>query len=371
MPGPRPRPPFRADHVGSFQRPAALIDARDRWRAGALGTEALAALEDQAIRDVVAMQERVGLRSITDGELRRWNWRDRFFETVDGYSDEREGSHFSFTEFSGEKHPGMPVPVVVGKLSRREPVTANDFAFLRGLTRHTPKATLPSPSVNHFFRGDSILAGAPYRDREAYFADVAAVYREEIADLAARGCTYLQIDEVPLAVLCDPENEKLVRERGEDPEQLIAQYVAMHNDAVRDRPRDMTLVVHLCRGNSGHGQASGGYDRIAARLFQEMDADGYFLEYDTARAGGFEPLRFVPPGRVVALGLMTTKSPVLEPIDELARRVDEAARFIDRDRLCLCPQCGFASSYRTDRLTASEQERKLAHLVAAADRIWS
>ena len=251
----RQTPPFRADHVGSLIRPRELREARTAFLQGKLAPGDLRVLEDKAVRDAVAMQERVGLQSISDGELRRNNWRDGFFESVAGFSTEKVGSSFTFTEFSGETHPGMPVPVVTGKLQRKKSITADDFAFLRALTRRTAKATLPAPSCNHFFSGDASLKNSPYRDRKAFFADVGAIYRAEIADLAALGCTYLQIDEVAIAVLCDPKNRDVVRKRGEDPEALIDDYIAAINDAVRGRAPGMTVCVHLCRGNGGHGQA--------------------------------------------------------------------------------------------------------------------
>ncbi len=370
MPQPRTSPQFRADHVGSLIRPPELRDAHPQFNQGNLARDALRALEDKAIRDAIAMQERVGLQSITDGELRRNNWRDGFFESVAGFSETRVGSSFSFTEYSGDTHPGMPVPVVTGKLARKKNITADDFAFTRGLTQRTAKATLPAPSVNHFFSGDQSLKDSPYRDRHAFFADVAAIYRAEIADLAARGCTYLQIDEVAIAVLCDEKNRELVRRRGEDPDQLIADYIAAINDAVGGRAAGMTVCVHLCRGNAGHGQGSGGYDAVAAQLFAGLAVDGFFLEYDTPRAGGFAPLGHVPKGKMVVLGLLSTKLASLEPKDAVKRRIDEAGKHIDLDRLCLSPQCGFASSYQTDRFTAADQERKLAHLVEIAREVW-
>jgi 5-methyltetrahydropteroyltriglutamate--homocysteine methyltransferase len=362
-------PPFHADHVGSLIRPRALMDAHTAFNQGKLAREALRALEDDAIRDAVAMQERVGLDAITDGELRRNNWRDGFFESVSGFSQSKVGSSFIFTEFSGETHPGMPVPVVISKLARAKPITADDFAFTRALTRRTAKATLPSPTVNHFFAGDPGLTGSPYRDRAEYLADVGAIYRAEIADLSSRGCTYLQIDEVPIAVLCDEKNRAIVRARGEDPERLVDDYVAAIADAVRGRPAGMTICVHLCRGNVGHGQASGGYDGVAERLFQ-LPVEGFFLEYDTERAGGFEPLRSLPKDKIAVLGIISTKLKALEPKDAVKRRIDQAAKLIGLERLCLSPQCGFASGYQTDRFTASDQERKLAHVVEIAREVW-
>jgi 5-methyltetrahydropteroyltriglutamate--homocysteine methyltransferase len=369
---PRIDPPFRADHVGSLLRPRSLLAARKAQAEGKLPAGELHGLEDQAIRDVVALQERVGLQAITDGEFRRNNWRDRFFERTDGYGADKIPSSFTFTEFSGETRRGMPVHYAVGKLKRRDPITADDFAALQKMTKRTAKATIPSPTVNHFFTGDKGLARSPYAgDRKAYFADIAAIYRQEIAALARLGCKYLQVDEVPLAVLCDPKNQETVRARGEDPQLLIDDYIDLMNASVRDRPADMTLCVHLCRGNAGHGQASGGYDPVAERLFQKLDFDGFFLEYDTERSGDFQPLRYVPKDRVVVLGLMSTKQKALEPVEALQRRVADAARFVDMSRLCLSPQCGFASSSEVDRFTADDEERKLAHLVSAASQIWA
>lgn len=363
-------PPFHADHVGSLRRPPALIEAHTAHLQGKLSREALKELEDKAIDGAIAMQERVGLQAITDGELRRNNWRDRFFERVDGFSREKIASSFIFTDFSGKQYTGMPIPVVIGKLQWRENLTADDFDYLQERTKRTAKATLPSPSANHFFSGDKSLAQSPYKDRKAFFADVCAIYRREIADLGRRGCTYLQIDEVPIAVLCDPANQGRVRERGEDPSELIDDYIAAINDAVRERPAGMTICVHLCRGNQGHGQASGGYDPVAERLLQNTAVDGFFLEYDTDRAGSFAPLRYLPHGKSAILGLISTKLHELEPLDFIKRRLDEASRYVDLGRLGLSPQCGFASGYTTDRFSMEEQERKLAHLVKIAGEIW-
>ena len=364
------KPPFRADHVGSLIRPPSLMAAHTHYLKGELPERELRALEDEAIDEAIAMQERVGLQAITDGELRRNNWRDRFFERVKGFSNDKVQSSFIFTNYDGHQYRGMPVPVVAGKLKRRQSLTADDFAFLKKRTRRTAKATLPSPSANHFFSGDKSLAHSPYRDRQAFFADVCAIYREEIADLGRLGCTYLQIDEVPIAVLCDPKNQDRVRERGEDPEELIEDYIAAINEAVRDRPSVMTVCVHLCRGNAGHGQASGGYDPVAERLLQGTNVDGFFLEYDTERAGDFRPLRFLPKEKVAVLGIISTKLRELEPVDEVKRRIEDASRYADQDRLCLSPQCGFASAYTTDRLSLDDQERKLAHIVSIAQSIW-
>ena len=363
-------PPFHADHVGSLLRPETLIAAREAWMVGKLALAQLREQEDKAIADAVALQERVGLQVVTDGEMRRSGWRDAFFDAVDGFDKTQVDNSFFFTSDSGEKNRGKSVPTVTGKLVRRKPLVCDEFRHVKCLTGRMAKTTMPSPSVNHFYCGDAMLAQSPYRDRQDYFADVAAIYRQEIIDLADAGCTYLQIDDVPLAVLCDPRNMEIARARGDDPEQLIDAYVDLHNAAVRDRPRTMTLCVHLCRGNIGQGLASGSYEPVAERLFQRMDADGFFLEFDTDRAGDFSPLRFVPKERSVVLGLMSTKQSALEPADVLHRRIDEAAHYVDHDQLCLSHQCGFSSVYNFRRLTIDDQERKLAHLVAVARQVW-
>ena len=363
-------PPFRAERRGSLPRPERRLAARSQWQEGKIAREELRAIEDACIRECVAMQESTGLQVITDGEFRKQSWRDLLFDSTDGFGKKTNDSDFTFTDFSGEKRRGHPVPDVIGKLKRRE-MMAPGFDFVSKLTRKTVKATLPAPSVNHFFRGDTMLARSPYRgDRKAYFADIAAIYRQEIAELAAQGCTYLQIDDVPGAVLCDPRNAELVRARGEDPEVLIDEYVELHNEATRARPANMLLGVHLCRGNSGRGQASGGYEPIAERLFNAVNADAYFLEYDTERAGGFEPLRFLPKDRVAVLGILGTKLAALESYEDVRRKVDAAAKFADLEQLCLSPQCGFSSSAQRGRFSVGEQQRKLAHLVELARKIW-
>jgi len=389
----RASPPFRADHVGSFMRPLALLQARGNFDTGKIALADLRAAEEAAIRDVVALQQRVGLRSITDGEFRRNSWRDNFFERTDGFSREKVPSSFFFTQYDGRVHRGGSAPLPMGALRRRDPITADDFTALTGMvSRGVPKATIPSPTVNHFFTGDPGLERGPYKgDRQAYLADVLAIYREELKALYAAGCRYLQVDEVPLAVLCDERNHEIVRARGEDPHELIQQYAQLIDDFVKDRPADMIAVVHMCRGNAGHGQASGGYDLLAEPVFARLTVDGYLLEYDTVRAGGFHPLKSIRG--MAVLGLISTKLAALEPIDELARRVDEAARFVPMERLGLCPQCGFASSAGVtigaggatgsaagaggvpqasglNRMSFEEQERKLEHLLEAARRIW-
>ena len=363
-------PPFRAEHVGSFPRPEKLIAAREKYEAGQMTLAELRKVEDEAVREVVAMQERVGVGAITDGEFRRTSWRDAPFEHFDGFTKERFESDFTFTLFDGSRRKAGPVPSVVKKLSLASPMTADAFSLLKPMTKKLPKANLPTPSVTHFFRGMASVDKKIYPDAEKLFADVTKLYREEVADLAKRGCTYLQMDEVPIALLCDPNIQSIVRLRGEDPERLIDLYIDAINGAIKDRPKTMAVAVHMCRGNQGHGMADGGYEPIADRMFNRLDVDGFFLEYDTTRAGDFKPLRYLPKGKKAALGLVSTKLPEIEPADTLKRRIDEAAKMVDLDRLCLCPQCGFSSNVGTGRFTLDHIERKLARIVGVAHQVW-
>ena len=365
----QPRP-YRAEHVGSFPRPQALIQARQDHAAGRISADSLRHIEDDAIRPVVAMQERVGIGAVTDGEFRRQSWRDAPFEHLDGFSKERSEADFTFRLFDGSTRKAGPVPSVIGKISRRSPMTADHFSLLTAMTKSPAKANLPTPSVAHFFRGRASIDAKIYPDVDALFADIARAYREEVADLAARGCTYLQMDEVPLAVICDPRNREIVQKRGEDPDRIIDTYIDAINQSIRGRPATMAVCVHMCRGNMGHGMANGGYDAIAERLFQRLDVDGYLLEYDTPRAGDFAPLRFVPKGKRVAIGIVTSKNPEIESADALKRRIEEAGRSIDLTQLCLCPQCGFSSNVGTGIFSLDIVERKLARIVEVAHQVW-
>jgi methionine synthase II (cobalamin-independent) len=369
---PDPRPPYRAEHVGSFPRPDALMGAREAFAAGRIDRAALARVEDAAVRDVVAMQERVGIGAITDGEYRKAGWRDFLFEKVEGFGTEAVAQDFTFTLFDGTpwKPFGAERPAV-SRLRRTRPITADDFAALKPMTTRPVKANLPTPSIAHAMSGERAFDHAVYSDRAAYLADLARIYREEIADLAGRGCTYLQLDEVPLALLCDPKNQAVVRARGEDPEALIDAYIGVINDCIRDAPATMAIGVHMCRGNVGHGMASGGYEPIAERMFNRLNVDGFFLEYDTPRAGDFAPLRFLPAPKKAVLGLLTTKLSEIESADSLKRRIDEAAKYADLDRLAISPQCGFASAARREgRLTMGQVEAKLARVVEVAHQVW-
>jgi 5-methyltetrahydropteroyltriglutamate--homocysteine methyltransferase len=363
-------PPFRADHVGSLIRPQRLKDARRAFLSGRLDRAALKPIEDEAICRAVAMQERMGFQAVTDGEFRRTSWREGFFENVDGFSAARQESDFIFRLADGSTRRARPIPHVVAPLRRRSGIATDELTFVAAITKKVVKIALPAPSVMHWFGGDAILARSIYPDAAAYLAAVTSIYREEIADLARLGCSYLQLDEVALPIMCDPAIREQISRRGEKADDLVDLYIAAINGAIRDRPSSMTVCLHMCRGNEGDGMGSGGYEPIAERLFSSLEVNGYFLEYDTPRAGDFSPLRFMPRDKIVALGLMSTKLRRLESVDELQRRVDEASALLDLDRLCLCPQCGFASGFQYDRLTEDDQERKLARLIEAAAVIW-
>jgi 5-methyltetrahydropteroyltriglutamate--homocysteine methyltransferase len=329
-------------------------------------------IEDECIRDAVAMQERVGIGAITDGEYRKRGWREFLYDKCDGFGPETVERAFPIRMFDGTTLPTVREPKVTKALARREPLSADDFASLKQMTRRPIKANLPTPSVAHFFTGDVVFDRAVYPNAKALMDDLTRIMREEIADLAKRGCTYLQMDEVPLAVICDPANMEIVRRRGDDPEKLVDLYIDAINDSIRDRPPTMTVCVHMCRGNAGHGMASGGYELVAERMFNRLDVDGFFLEYDTSRAGDFQPLRYLPKPKKAILGLMTTKDATVEPVDALKRRIEEATQFVDLDRLCLSPQCGFASvpSRVRQSMSMDQVERKLARIVEVARDVW-
>jgi 5-methyltetrahydropteroyltriglutamate--homocysteine methyltransferase len=365
------RPPYRAEHVGSLPRPQELMVAWERFVEGTISRDFLREIEDRAIAAAVSLQERVGIGAVTDGEYRRRGWREFIYERLDGYGPETVMRNFPVTRFDGTVQPPTPEPKVTGRLRRREPLAAAEFEAVRGMTTRPVKANLPTPSGTHFYAGDNTFDHGVYRDRDAMMEDVVRIMREEIADLAARGCSYLQFDEVPLALMCDPKNQAVIRQRGDDPDALIDFYIKATNDALRDRPATMTIGVHLCRGNAGHGMADGGYDPIAERLFNGLDVDGFFLEYDTPRAGDFSPLRFLPAPKKAVLGLISTKLAALETVEALRRRIDEAAKLVPLDRLCLSPQCGFASvPGRVESLSMDDVERKLVRVVEVAHAVW-
>jgi 5-methyltetrahydropteroyltriglutamate--homocysteine methyltransferase len=361
-------PPFRADHVGSLLRPQALKNAFRDVASGKIGAEEFAVIQDGAIRDAVRMQEEVGLESITDGEFRRGSWFLGFVEAVDGLTT--RDALFDFQDDKGGRAT-YQTAYVERPLARKRGITTDEFRFVKTLTRRTPKVTMPTPSLVHFFRGDQTVDRAAYPDIAQFWTDIIEIYRAELRELAALGCTYVQLDEVPCAMLCDADIRTKATLAGLDPQKLLGTYIDAVNRIVADKPAGMTVAMHLCRGNyKGRWMAAGGYEPVAERLFGELRVDAFFLEYDSERAGGFEPLRFVPKEKRVVLGLVSSKTPVLEPLDTLVRRVHEAAKHIPLDRLGISPQCGFASSVGGNPLTIDEERAKLARVVEAARAVW-
>jgi 5-methyltetrahydropteroyltriglutamate--homocysteine methyltransferase len=369
--------PFRAEHVGSLLRPQELLKARTEkqgdWSipvTGTLTVEELKPLEDQCIRDAVAMQEEVGLQVITDGELRRRTWWQNFISALDGTTIKIAEQGAKFGDREGQKHVA-PTPYTDGKIRRTESITGEDFKFVQSLTSRTAKVTLPSPPVLHFFGGRDAISKQVYPDLEEFWSDVMTAYSDEVEELASLGCTYLQLDETNLACLCDPKIQDQFRGRGEDPEETARKYGEVIEAAISKRPSSMTIGMHLCRGNSqGRWLAEGGYDYVADILFNQISVDTYFMEYDSPRAGDFSPLRLVPPGKMVVLGLISTKTAELEPVDDIKRRIDDAARFIPLEQLALSPQCGFASNYLGNPVSMDDQTRKLELVVKIAEQVW-
>jgi 5-methyltetrahydropteroyltriglutamate--homocysteine methyltransferase len=364
----RTAPPFRADHVGSLLRTTALKEARLRREQGDIDAAALKAVEDEEIVKLIRKQEAVGLSSITDGEYHRASWQTDFLVALDGV----ESYHGERTfKFQGPQ----PRPILLRLKGRLGGFAGHPmidhFKFVAANTSRTPKMTIPSPSSLHFRYGREAVPAAIYPDMADFYRDLGITYRKTVRGFADAGCRYLQLDEVNLAYLCDPALREQVRARGDDPATLPSVYAGMINAAISDIPADMTVTMHLCRGNfRSTFVASGGYEPIAEMLFNTIGVHGYFMEYDSARAGGFEPLRFVPKGKTVVLGLVTSKSGTLESRDELKRRIEEAAKFVAIDQLCLSPQCGFASTEDGNVLAEDEQWAKLAMIVEVAKEVW-
>ena len=370
---PRTKPPFRADHVGSLLRPAALKQARAKRERGEITAEELKTIEDREIEAVIRKQEEAGLRSVTDGEFRRAFWNYDFLGQLDGveaYLGERK------IKFQGPQPKPMMLRVI-GKLGgyRAHPMIEH-FKFVAAhakatTNKATPKMTMPSPSSLHFRYGRDAVPVEIYPDMDDFYRDLGEGYRKALRAFSDAGCRYLQLDEVNFTYLCDPKLRAFVANRGEDPETLPHVYARMINAALSDVAPDVTRAMHLCRGNfQSTFVASGGYEPVAEILFNEINIDAYFMEYDSDRAGGFAPLRFVPKGKMVVLGLVTSKSGTLESKDELKRRIDQAARYIDLDQLCLSPQCGFASTEEGNILAEDEQWAKLRRIVEVADEVW-
>ena len=362
-----PKPPFRADQVGSLLRPAEIKEARARVERGEMKAEQLRAIEDRCIRDAVARQESLGLESITDGEYRRGWWNHDFLGKIDGVEIELDAASY---KFAGTDDPRYTAKVR-RKIRRTRPMMVDHFKYLESVAKKTPKFTIPSPSILYHRGGRAAIGMAAYPDLDELWSDVGRVYREEIRDLAAAGCTYLQIDDTSFSFLCDERFRASCRARGDDPEALPHMYARAVNAAIADRPPGMTIVMHTCRGNwKSTWLAEGAYDPVAEAVFNETGVDGYFLEYDSERAGSFEPLRLVPQGKKVVLGLVSTKTPVLEKKDELKRRIEQASKYVPVENLCISPQCGFASSHHGNLLTEDDQWRKLALVVEVAREVW-
>jgi len=366
----RTTPPFRADHVGSFLRPKELLDARERQKKGEITRAALREVEDRAIRDVVKFQEDLGLHGITDGEFRRTYFHVDFLEQLEGV-EVRQGAMGRFHGAAGEVDFAPPVMHVVSKLRHAKPIQLADFEFLRSLTRKTPKVTIPSPTMLHFRGGRQAISKEAYPDLEGFYADITACYREELKQLGEAGCKYVQLDDTNLAYLCDPKMREGAKQRGDDPDWLPHRYAGLINASIAGRPRDMTVCIHLCRGNFRSAWvAEGGYEPVAEALFGSMNVDGYFLEYDDARSGDFSPLRFVPKDKVVVLGLVSTKVGELEAKDMLKRRIDEAAKFVPLEQLALSPQCGFSSTVHGNEIMRESQAAKLKLVIDVAREVW-
>ena len=359
------KPPFRADQVGSLLRPPELAEARAKAAQGKVPAPELRGIQDRCIRRAVEKQEAVGLQAITDGELRRDWWHLDFLSRLDGVA---------LQPMEGPKFAGLddnpPIATVVGKVGCSRPIMTEDFEFLKSLTRRTPKFTIPGPSQLHLRAGRKRISRAAYPDLAEFWSDVAAAYRKAISHLAAAGCRYLQIDDTSFAYLCDPKIRDACRANGDDPSFLPRTYADAVSAALENRPAGMTVTMHTCRGNFRSAWvAEGGYEPVADAMFSSA-VDGFFMEFDTERAGGFEPLRFVPKGKMVVLGLVSSKSPVLEKKGDLIRRIQAAAKFVRLENLCLSPQCGFSSTHHGNRLTEDDQWRKLELVVDVAREVW-
>jgi 5-methyltetrahydropteroyltriglutamate--homocysteine methyltransferase len=369
----RTSPPFRADHVGSLLRPQRLLQARADHAEGRITADQLRAVEDEAIRDVAAMQEEVGLQSVTDGEFRRASWHMDFIYQIGGVGKAPGNLAVQFRNESGTIE-FTPAALHIGsKIELDKTIFAEDFSYLQSVAApsQTPKLTIPSPNMVHYRGGPAVLDPEVYPDIEEFWSDLAAAYADEVQRLADLGCTYLQFDDTSLAYLNDPAQRAEIRERGEDADHLHLRYIKQINTALAAKPAGMAVTTHMCRGNfRSSWVAAGGYDFVAEALFGELAVDGFFLEYDDERSGGFEPLRFVPPGKMVVLGLVTTKRGELESKDTLKRRIDEAAKYVPLDQLCLSPQCGFSSTVEGNVLTPDEQAAKLRLVVETAAEVW-
>jgi 5-methyltetrahydropteroyltriglutamate--homocysteine methyltransferase len=367
----RDTPPFRADHVGSLLRPPALKQARDAHQRGEITAAQLRAAEDAAIREVVKLQEDVGLQGITDGELRRGSWHMDFLYQIGGVTRVQDNLKVRFHNEKGDIEFTPSALRVTGRLRLEKCIFGEAFTFLKSITKRTPKLTIPAPSMIHYRGGKSIIDPAVYPDIAEFWSDLKAVYAREVEELGKLGCTYLQMDDTSLAYLNDPAQREYVAQFGGDSKNQHLTYIDLINGALARKPPGMAVCTHLCRGNyRSSWVASGGYDYVAEALFNELKVDGFFLEYDDQRSGGFEPLRFVPKGKYVVLGLVTSKRAALESKDDLKRRIEQAAKFVPLEQLCLSPQCGFSSTLEGNALTVADQIAKLRLVVETAREVW-
>src|SRR5215210_6690903 len=370
----RDTPPFRADHVGSLLRPPALLEARAEHTDGRLPDEELRAAEDDAIREIVKMQEDVGLRTVTDGEFRRASWHMDFIYRLGGIQRVQDNLSVRFHSQQGDIEFTPAGARVTERITLEEPIFAEDFSFLAGAASaaQTPKLTIPSPSMVHYRGGRAAIDEAVYPDLDGFWSDLTAAYADQVRAMAELGCTYLQFDDTSLAYLNDPEQREHVRSIGGDAEHQHEAYIRHINEALAGRPEGMAVTTHMCKGNfRSSWVAEGGYDFVAEALFGELDVDGFFMEWDDERSGGFEPLRFLPRGeKQVVLGLVTTKRGELESKDELKRRIEAAAQYAPLEQLCLSPQCGFSSTVEGNMLTEEEQWAKLRLIVEVAQEVW-
>ena len=367
----RSRPPFRADHVGSLLRPPALKQARDAHKRGEISAAQLRAAEDAAVRDVVRLQEDVGLQSITDGELRRGSWHMDFLYQIGGVTRVQDALKVQFHNEKGDIEFTPSALRVTGKLKYEKCIFGEDFAYLKSVTKGTPKLTIPAPSMIHYRGGKSIIDPAVYPDIDQFWSDLKQVYAQEVEALGKLGCTYLQMDDTSLAYLNDPTQREYIEKLGGDAGKQHLVYIDLINGALARKPADMAVCTHLCRGNyRSSWVASGGYDYVAEALLNELNVDGFFLEYDDERSGGFEPLRFVPKGKYVVLGVITSKRAALEKKDDVKRRIEQAAKFVPMDQICLSPQCGFSSTTEGNAVTLDDQIAKLRLVVEVARELW-
>ncbi len=368
-------PPFRAEHVGSLLRPKVLLDARERLEGnvydehqGSLAKHELRSLEDECIKAAIKLQEDVGLQVITDGEFRRRSWFQDFMLELNGASIKfLEGT---FVDEGGHKLP-TPTPHFDEQLRPHAGITTDAFEFVANNTTRTAKATIPSPNMAHIFGGRQAISKTVYPDLGEFWEDLAQIYRQELADLAKLGCRYVQIDDCAFTMLLDNDMRGRLKERGDDPEELLDTYIQALNLALQDRPDGLVVATHMCRGNNrGHWLASGGYDAVAEKLFNQLEVDAYFLEYESARSGSFEPLRFMPNDKTVVLGIISSKLPELEDSNDIKQRIEEAGKYMPAENLCLSPQCGFASMFLGNPVTNEHQREKLSLVVEVANDLW-